>query len=72
MSPEQAKGRIVDKRSDIFAFGCVFYEMLTGQSAFDGDDLQGILGAVLRREPDWSRLPQQRLRACVNCFNDAL
>src|SRR6516165_1262250 len=57
MSPEQAKGRYVDKRADIFAFGCVLYEMLTGRPTFDGDDVTDILGAVLRIEPDWSQLP---------------
>jgi eukaryotic-like serine/threonine-protein kinase len=59
MSPEQAKGRTVDKRTDIFAFGCVLYEMLTGRAAFDGDDVQDILGAVLKSEPDWMRLPAE-------------
>ena len=58
MSPEQAKGRAVDRRSDIFAFGCVLYEMLSGKRAFDGDDVTDILGAVLRMEPDWSQLPE--------------
>src|SRR6266849_7451444 len=57
MSPEQAKGREVDRRTDIFAFGCVLYEMLTGRRAFDGEDVTDILGAVLRMEPDWSKLP---------------
>ena len=57
MSPEQAKGRQVDERTDIFAFGCVLYEMLAGRRAFDGDDAGDILGAVLRIDPDWSRLP---------------
>jgi serine/threonine protein kinase len=57
MSPEQAKGRAVDRRTDIFAFGCVLYEMLTGKRAFDGDDVTDILGAVLRMEPDWTQLP---------------
>ena len=52
MSPEQAKGRAVDKRTDIFAFGCVLFEMLTARRAFDGDDVTEILGAVLRLEPD--------------------
>jgi eukaryotic-like serine/threonine-protein kinase len=59
MSPEQAKGRTVDKRTDIFAFGCVLYEMLTGRAAFDGDDVQDILGAILKSEPDWTRLPAE-------------
>ena len=58
MSPEQAKGRAVDRRSDIFAFGCVLYEMVTGRPAFDGADVPDILGAVLRSEPDWTRLPK--------------
>jgi serine/threonine-protein kinase len=57
MSPEQAKGRPADKRSDIWAFGCVLYEMLTGRRAFEGDDVSDTLAAVLRGEPDWSALP---------------
>jgi serine/threonine protein kinase len=57
MAPEQAKGREVDRRADIFAFGCVLFEMLTGRPAFEGDDLSEILGAVLKSEPDWSLLP---------------
>ena len=57
MSPEQAKGRAVDRRTDIFAFGCVLYEMLTAKRAFDGEDVTDILGAVLRVEPDWNQLP---------------
>ena len=57
MSPEQAKGRAVDKRSDVWAFGCVLYEMLTGTRAFPGDDVSDTLAAVLRGEPEWARLP---------------
>jgi serine/threonine protein kinase len=57
MSPEQAKGRPVDRRTDIFAFGCVLYEMLTGRAAFDGEDVTEILGRVVTAEPDWRRLP---------------
>src|SRR5439155_13644259 len=57
MSPEQAKGRPADKRSDMWAFGCVLYEMLTGRRAFDGEDVSDTLAAVLRGEPDWSMLP---------------
>jgi len=57
MSPEQAKGRPADKRSDIWAFGCVFYEMLTGKRAFDGEDMTDVLGAVVRLDPDWQALP---------------
>jgi Tol biopolymer transport system component len=57
MSPEQAKGRPVDKRTDIFAFGCVLYEMLTGKPTFEGDDVSQIIAHVLARDPDWERLP---------------
>jgi serine/threonine-protein kinase len=57
MSPEQAKAREADHRSDIWAFGCVLYEMLSGRRAFDGDDATDVLGAVVRLEPDWSALP---------------
>jgi eukaryotic-like serine/threonine-protein kinase len=57
MSPEQAKGRPADKRSDIWAFGCVLYEMLTGKRAFEGEDVSDTLAAVLRGEVDWSLLP---------------
>jgi serine/threonine-protein kinase len=57
MSPEQAKGRVVDKRSDVWAFGCVFFEMLTGRRAFDGEDITDTIAAVVRGEPDWSALP---------------
>jgi serine/threonine-protein kinase len=57
MSPEQAKGREADKRSDIWAFGCVLYEMLTGQRPFDGEDMTDVLGAVVRLEPNWELLP---------------
>src|ERR1700740_1067018 len=57
MSPEQARGKAVDKRTDIWAFGCVLYEMLTGKQAFEGDDITDILAAVVRAEPDWQSLP---------------
>ena len=57
MSPEQARGRAVDKRSDIWAFGAVLYEMLTGRRAFDGEDVSDTLANILKREPDWSALP---------------
>jgi len=57
MSPEQAKGREADKRSDLWAFGCVLYEMLTGKRAFEGEDVSDTLAAVLRGEPSWSALP---------------
>jgi serine/threonine-protein kinase len=57
MSPEQAKGREAETRSDIWAFGVVLYEMLTGQRAFDGEDVTEVLGAVVRLEPNWETLP---------------
>jgi serine/threonine-protein kinase len=59
MAPEQAKGRPVDKRADIWAFGVVLFEMLTGRRLFEGEDASEILAAVLRQEIDWSRLPDR-------------
>jgi serine/threonine-protein kinase len=73
MSPEQAKGRPADKRSDVWAFGCVLYEMFTGKRAFDAEDVSETLASVLAREPDWSLLPGgvsptlvMYLRRCLN------
>ncbi|MEQ1761253.1 MAG: protein kinase, partial [Vicinamibacterales bacterium] len=57
MSPEQARGKAVDKRADIWAFGAVLFEMLTGMRAFEGEDIAETLGAVIHKEPLWSRLP---------------
>ena len=57
MSPEQAKGKPVDKRTDIWAFGCVLYELLTGKQVFTGESATEILGAIHHKEPDWERLP---------------
>lgn len=57
MSPEQARGRLADKRSDVWAFGCVLYEMFTGRRAFEGDDVSDTLASVLKEEPDWKALP---------------
>jgi serine/threonine protein kinase len=72
MSPEQAKGKPVDRRADIWAFGCVLYEMLTGKMAFRGESTTDTLAAVIRAEPDWSQLPtatpphvQVLLRRCL-------
>jgi Tol biopolymer transport system component len=57
MSPEQAKGKPADKRSDVWAFGCVFYEMLTGTRAFQGEDVAETLAEVIKGTPDWTRVP---------------
>jgi eukaryotic-like serine/threonine-protein kinase len=57
MSPEQARGKACDKRTDIWAFGCVLYELITGKQAFHGETTTEILAAVLRGEPDWQALP---------------
>ena len=57
MAPEQAKGRAADKRSDVWAFGCVLFEMLTGKHAFEGEDVSDTLANVLKTQPDWNVLP---------------
>ena len=58
LSPEQARGKVVDRRTDIWAFGCVLFEMLTGQRAFKGEDVTDTLALVVRGEPDWNALPK--------------
>jgi Tol biopolymer transport system component len=72
MSPEQAKGKPADRRSDMWAFGCVLYEMLTGKRAFQGEDVSETLAEVLKTEPDWNSLPpdtpdsiRRLLRRCL-------
>jgi serine/threonine-protein kinase len=72
MSPEQARGKRVDRRADIWAFGCVLYEMLTGRDAFGGETTSDILACVIRAEPEWSLLPssipphvRELLRRCL-------
>ncbi|HSG01878.1 MAG TPA: protein kinase, partial [Vicinamibacterales bacterium] len=57
MSPEQARGRAADKRSDVWAFGCLLFEMLAGKRAFEGEDVTDTLAAIVRGEPNWSVLP---------------
>jgi serine/threonine protein kinase len=64
MSPEQAKGRAADKRSDVWAFGCVVYEMLTGRRAFEGEDVGETLANILKSEPAWEALPADTPRTC--------
>jgi Tol biopolymer transport system component len=73
MSPEQARGKAVDKRSDIWAFGCVLYEMLVGHATFEGDTVTDTIVAILEREPEWDRLPssipssiRRLLRRCLH------
>jgi eukaryotic-like serine/threonine-protein kinase len=72
MSPEQAKGKIVDRRADIWAFGVVLFEMLSGKQVFSGETLTDILAAVVRAEPEWNELPpttplavRRLLRRCL-------
>ena len=59
MAPEQAKGRDADKRCDVWAFGCVLFEMLAGRRAFDGEDVTEVIAAIVRAEPDWGALPAE-------------
>ena len=71
MSPEQARGKPVDKRSDVWAFGCVLYEMLTGRAAFSGDTISDTIAAILGREPEWSSLktPASLRRVLQRCLD---
>jgi Tol biopolymer transport system component len=72
MAPEQARGKVVDKRADIWAFGCVVFEMLTGQRTFEGELISDVLASVLKTDPNWQALPvdtpaalQRLLRRCL-------
>ena len=73
MSPEQARGQAIDKRTDIWAFGCVLFEMLTGHVVFRGATISDTIAAILEREPEWDALPahtpagiRQLLRRCLD------
>jgi serine/threonine protein kinase/Tol biopolymer transport system component len=68
MSPEQARAKAVDKRADIWAFGCVLFEMVTGRRAFGGDDLTETIAAIVRDQPDLSQAPAQLRRLLARCF----
>jgi serine/threonine protein kinase len=72
MSPEQAKGREADKRSDVWSFGVVLYEMLTGRRAFAGDDMSDTIASVLKTEPDWSIVPGDVPSAVVRLMKGCL
>jgi serine/threonine protein kinase len=72
MSPEQAKGKEADRATDVWAFGCVLYEMLTGHQAFEGETVAEVLGGIFKSDPDWSHLPanipaglRRLLRRCL-------
>ena len=71
MSPEQAAGKPVDKRSDLWAFGVVLLEMLTGRRPFAGDTVPETMAAVMMKEPDWTRLPPQTPATIQSCFTAA-
>jgi len=68
MSPEQARGQVVDKRTDIWAFGCVLYEMVSGRRPFAGDQITDLIVGVVSRDPDWSVVPRPVLRLIQACL----
>jgi len=68
MSPEQAKGKTADRRSDIWSFGAIVYELLTGKRAFEGETVVETLGAVLNKEPDWTPVPERMRRLLQRCL----
>ena len=72
MSPEQARGKRVDRRADIWAFGCVFYEILTGTAAFAGETTSDVLASVIRAEPNWSLLPANTPQRLENLLRRSL
>jgi eukaryotic-like serine/threonine-protein kinase len=68
MAPEQARGKAVDKRADIWAFGCVLYEMLTGRKAFAGEDVSDTLASILKADVDWAGVPPRATRLLKKCL----
>ena len=68
MAPEQARGRVVDKRADIWAFGCVLYEMLSGRRAFAGEDVSDTLASVLKSDVEWTGIPRAATRLLKKCL----
>ena len=72
MSPEQARGKVVDRRADVWAFGCVLYEMLVGRRAFAGDDISETMARVIEREPDWNALAAVAPRSVVRVVRRCL
>jgi Tol biopolymer transport system component len=68
MSPEQARGKAVDKRTDVWSFGAVLYEMLTGEQLFQGETISDIVAAVLSKEPNWQRVPAKVQRLLKSCL----
>ena len=72
MAPEQAKGKVADKRADVWAFGCVLYEMLTGRRTFDGDDISKVMAGVIKSEPEWDALPTELPPALVTYLRRCL
>src|SRR5207244_4197852 len=72
MSPEQARGKPVDKRADIWAFGCVLYEMIAGRRAFPGETVSDHVAAILERDPDWTALPSSTPPAVIRLLHRCL
>ncbi len=72
MSPEQARGKSVDKRTDIWAFGCVLYELITGRKAFPGETASDTIAAIIERQPDWSAIPASTPPAIVRLLHRCL
>ncbi len=68
MAPEQARGKSVDKRADIWAFGAVLFEMVTGTRAFPGDDVSDVLASVLARDPDFTAVPPRVRGLLMRCL----